>query len=241
MRPSEPVRERREVVFLPFRAKYWKYMEEEWLRTTDEENTDVYVIPIPYYEKITYGLNGDIHYEADGFPDYVPITPFDKYDLDTRIPDRIVIQNPYDEYDCAITVHPRFYTGMLRQVTPELVYIPYFMIDDSSLDDEKTRYTADFFVKTPGVVRADKVYLQSSPVRDLYIEKLCEFAGEDTKPVWEEKLEVREYIKPVVSEGIREEDIPQEWWKYLLDDNNEGKKVILFHTNVSDIVMLKDK
>ena len=241
VRPSEPVRERREVVFLPFRAKYWKYMEEEWLRTTNEENTDVYVIPIPYYEKMTYGLNGDIHYEADGFPDYVPITPFDKYDFDTRIPDRIVIQNPYDEYDCAITTHPRFYTGMLRQVTPELVYIPYFMIDDSSLDDEKTRYTADFFVKTPGVVRADKVYLQSSPVRDLYIEKLCEFVGEDTKPVWEEKLEVREYIKPVVSEGIREEDIPQEWWKYLLDDNNEGKKVILFHTNVSDIVMLKDK
>ena len=236
-----PKRSRKEVVFLPFRAKYWKYMEKEWERTLNEENTDVYVIPIPYYDKKTYGFNGDIHYEADRFPEYVEITPFDRYDFDSRVPDRLVIQNPYDEYDCAITVHPRFYTDALLHATPELVYIPYFTIDDCSLDDEKTRYTADFFVKTPGVVRSDRVYLQSAAVKDLYIDKLCEFAGEETRSIWEEKLEVRDYINPAFLEGIKEEDIPEGWWKYLLDDNNEGKKVILFHTNVSDIVMQKDK
>lgn len=232
---------KREVIFLPFRAGYWQYMEEEWRRTTEEEDTDVFVIPIPYYDKIAYGFNGDIHYEADRFPDYVPVTPFDQYDFDNRLPDRIVIQNPYDEYDSAITVHPRFYSNVLLHATCELVYIPYFVIDDGSLDDEKMRYSADFYIKVPGVTRADKVYLQSDPVRSLYIEKLCEFAGEDTRPVWESRMEVREYVRPEVSEGIKEEDIPQNWWRYLLDDNNEGKKVILFHTNVSDIVTSTDK
>lgn len=236
-----PLRDKREIVFLPFKAKYWQYMEEEWKRTVDEADTDVYVIPIPYYDKIVYGMNGDIHYEGDKFPDYVPITPFDKYDFDRRLPDRIIIQNPYDEYDCAITVHPRFYTGLLRQVTPELIYIPYFDIDDKTLDDEKTRYTADFFIKTPGVVRSDKVYLTSDAIKNLYMDKLCEFTGLETGSGWEKRLEVREYIKPEIIEGIREEDIPNAWWKYLLDSNGEGKKVILFHTNVSDIVTLGEK
>ncbi len=230
---------RREVVFLPYKAKYWPFLEKEW--EMEQEEADVYVIPVPYYDKTTYGQHGDVHYEADLFPEYVPITPFDKYDLDTRRPDRIIIQNPYDEYDSAITVHPRFYTEALLQVTNELVYIPYFTIDDSNLEDEKTRYTANIFVKTPGVTRADKVYLQSQKVKELYIEKLCEFAGEDTRSVWEERLEVQESLIPMDIQGIKEEDIPDGWWRYLLDEKGNGKKVILFHTNVSDIVSSGEK
>lgn len=233
-------RNTKEIVFLPFKAKHWIYMEQEWKRVCEESNASVFVIPIPYYEKGLYGVNENLRYEADGFPDYVTITPFDQYDFDSRIPDRIYIQNPYDEYDNAISVHPRFYTGCLRACTRELIYIPYFFIDDSDLSDEKTRYNADFYIKTPGVIKSDRVYVQSEAVKQLYVEKLCEFTGEDTKNIWEEKIEVHEYIKPEVSEGIREEDIPGEWWRYLLDDNNEGKKVILFHTNVSDIVTLKE-
>lgn len=239
--PEKPERTRREIVFLPFMAKYWPYMEQEWKRTLNEEDTDVYVIPIPYYDKGLYGLANDIHYEADKFPDYVTITPFDQYDFDKHIPDRIVIQNPYDDYDNAVTVHPRFYTDVLLQETTELVYIPYFVIDDGNLDDEKTKYTADFYIKTPGVTRSDKVLLHSEKVRELYIEKLCEFAGEETKSVWQKRLEVGEYILPETAEGIREEDIPSNWWKYLLDGNDEGKKVVLFHTNVSDIVSYNDR
>lgn len=238
---NHPSRTNIEIVFLPFRAKYWIYMEEEWKRACEEENTDVYVIPIPYYDKGVYGLNGDIHYEANLFPEYVPITPFDKYDFDRRIPDRIIIQNPFDEYDCASSVHPRFYTNVLRQVTRELVYIPPFVIDDRDLDDEKTNYTAEFYINTPGVTRADKVFLQSYAVKELYVDKLCGFSGDDKKSVWEKRLEVREYIKPTSQEGIKEEEIPDEWWNYLLNDNNEGKKVILFHTNVSNIVSFGNK
>ena len=238
-KPDKAERNRREVVFLPFRAKYWPFMEAEWERTMSEEDTDVFVIPVPYYDKGLYGVteDKDVHYEADLFPEYVKITPFDQYDFDSRIPDRIVIQNPYDDCDSAITVHPRFYTEALLAATPELVYIPYFSIDDGDLDEEKTQYTADMFVRTPGVTRSDKVFLQSEAVRSMYIEKLCEFAGEDTRAVWEERLEVRPYIKPEIIPGIKEEDIPEEWWKHLLGRDGEGKKVILFHTSVSNMIM----
>ena len=40
-------RNRKEVVFLPFRAKYWSYMEKEWERAISDDDTDVFVIPIP--------------------------------------------------------------------------------------------------------------------------------------------------------------------------------------------------
>lgn len=237
--PGEPSadRNRKETVFLPFRAKYWKYMEKEWEQAINDENTDVYVIPIPFFDKGVYGQAGDVHYEADRFPDYVPVTAFDRYDFDSRIPDRIVIQNPYDEYDNAITVHPRFYTGRLLSSTKELVYIPYFSIDDSDLEEAKTLYTADYFIMTPAVIRSDRVYIQSEAVKRLYVDKLCEFAGEDTRPVWEGKLVARPDLQPDTVEGIREEDIPDGWWKYLLDDRGEGKKVILYHTSVSDIAV----
>ncbi len=233
--PDQPERSKKEVVFLPFRAKYWPYMEKEWERMLSEEDTDVFVIPIPYYDKGIYGISEDIHYEADLFPDYVNVIPFDKYDFDRRIPDRIVIQNPYDEYDNAITVHPRFYTENLLAVTSELVYIPYFSIEDPGPDDMKARYTADMFIKVPGVTRADKVLVESEKIRELYIEKLCAFAGEDTRTVWDERITVSD-IRPDRESGIREEDIPGEWWRYLLDDKGEGKKVILYHTGVSDLV-----
>ncbi|MCR5237739.1 MAG: LicD family protein [Lachnospiraceae bacterium] len=234
-------RTRKEVVFLPYRAKYWPYMEKEWEKAAAAGDTDVYVIPIPYYDKGVYGINGDIHYEADDFPDYVPITPFDRYDFDKRQPDRIVIQNPYDEFDNAITVHPRFYTKRLLEVTKELVYIPYFNIDDNSVTDEKSLYTAGFFVRTPGVIRADRIYLQSEAVKNMYIDKLCEFAGQDTRSIWEAKIVVREDLVPEKTVGIREEDIPDEWWKYLLDEHGEGKKVILYYTNINNIVRYKEK
>lgn len=241
--PGTPVeqRSRKETVFLPFKAKYWRYMEKEWELAVRDENTDVYVIPIPYFDKGLYGQIGDIHYEADMFPDHVPVTAFDWYDFDNRIPDRIVIQNPYDEYDNAITVHPRFYSGNLLSSTKELVYIPYFSIDDTGLDDEKTLYASDFYVKTPAVVRSDKVYLQSEAVKMMYVDRLCDLAGEESRPLWDAKLIARPELQPDVTDGIREEDIPNTWWKYLLDENEEGKKVILYHTSVSDIVTYGSK
>ncbi len=239
--PDKPERQRKEIVFLPFKAKYWPYMEREWRRSLEEADTDVFVIPIPYYNKGLFGFTENIHYEADLFPDYVPITPFDQYDFDSRIPDRIVIQIPYDDYDNAITVHPRFYTENLLAATSELVYIPYFSIDDPDPEDNKAAYTADMFIKVPGVTRADKVYLQSDAVKRLYIDKLCEFAGEETRYVWNERLIVRNDILPKPILGIREEDIPESWWKYLLDSNGEGKKVILYYTNVSVIAFYGQK
>lgn len=48
----------------------------------------------------------------------------------------------------------------------------------------------------PGVVRGDQVYVQSENMREVYIQKLTEFAGPDTKAVWEKKIIAAEQMKP---------------------------------------------
>lgn len=239
---EEVKRDKKEMVFLPFSPNYWKYMEKEWLKYCDMPDWDVYVIPIPYYRKKEYGEMGELCYEIEGYPEYVALTGFDAYDFDSRLPDRIVIQNPYDEYDNAITVHPRFYTGLLRQVTKELIYIPYFVTDNYDDSDTRSVITSSYYIRVPGVTRADKVILQSEQIRRRYIDELTQFAGDSTRPVWERKITVDESILPDEEcVGLYEDEVPGEWWKYLLDRNDEAKKVLLYHINVGKIVEYRDR
>ena len=235
-------RERKEMVFLPFSPKYWEYMEKEWQKYVNSPDWDVYVIPVPYYSKKEYGEQGTLHYEVVGYPEYVVLTGFDAYDFDSRIPDRIVIQNPYDEYDNAITVHPRFYTGLLRQVTKELVYIPYFQTDYKDSSDERSVIVSSYYIRVPGVTRSDRVILQSEALRGLYIEELVRFAGDDTRTIWQERITVDESITPdPMCVGLYEDEVPEEWWKYLTDDEGNGKKVLLYHINPGNIVVYGQK
>ncbi len=243
-RPAiDPIqRDRKEMVFLPFSPRYWKYMEKEWAKFADSSEWDVYVIPIPYYRKKEYGIQGTLCYETEGYPEYVTLTGFDAYDFDKRIPDRIVIQNPYDDYDNAITVHPRFYSDILRQSTPELVYIPYFMTDEFGEGDDRAVLVSSYYIRVPGVTRADRVIVQSESFRNRYIDELTAFAGEETRSVWEERIVTDTSIAPDEEcIGLYAEEVPDEWWKYLMDDNGEGKKVILFHTNPGCIAVYGKK
>lgn len=235
-------RERKEMVFLPFSPKHWKYMEKEWSKYADSDEWDVYVIPIPYFRKVEYGDTGTLCYEVTGYPEYVDLTGFDAYDFDSRIPDRIVIQNPYDDYDNAITVHPRFYTGLLRMVTKELVYIPYFMTDEFGEDDARSVITSKYYIRVPGVTRADRIILRSEAEKRRYVTELTELAGEDTKAGWEERIVVDETVAPDKEcIGLYAEEVPDEWWKYLVDDNGEGRKVLLYHNNPGDIAIYGDE
>ncbi len=243
-RPTvEPIeRECKEMVFLPFSPRYWKYMEKEWAKYAGSPEWNVFVIPIPYFRKKEYGEQSEICFEINGYPEYVTLTGFDAYDFDRRLPDRIVIQNPYDEFDSAITVHPRFYTNLLRQITKELVYIPYFMTDEFDTKDERSVTVSEYYIKVPGVTRADKVILQSETYKNRYIEILTKFAGENTRSIWEERITVDTAIAPdEESIGLYEDDVPDEWWKYLVDKDGNARKVLLYHNNPWEIVLFGDR
>lgn len=187
-RTEAPAKQRREVVFLPFKAAGWERIEPFWKDAMADEECDVYVIPIPYYYKNLDGTLRDMQYEAGQLPGYVPVTDYRQYDFKKRRPDKVFIQNPYDEYNLATSVPPSFFARSLKPFTKNLVYVPYFVLDGSEIADPKVFENMEYYVSTPGVVLADATIVQSAGVRQAYIDYLAKFAGESTRDVWEKKI-----------------------------------------------------
>lgn len=115
----------------------WDSLESVWKAADEDENCDAYVIPIPYYDKNPDGSFREMHYEADQYPAYVPITRYDTYDFEKHRPDMIYIHNLYDKYNLVTSVHPFFYSDNLKKYTEKLIYIPYFVLGEIKSDEEE--------------------------------------------------------------------------------------------------------
>lgn len=108
---------RYEAVFLPYKASMWDSLESVWLAAREDKDWDCHVIPIPYYDRNQDNSFGSIHYEGNLYPEYVPVTSFNEYNLEARHPDVIFIHNPYDECNHVTSVHPAFYSSRIKNYT----------------------------------------------------------------------------------------------------------------------------
>ena len=126
-RVKDEIRAKKEIVFMPYKSSMWDSLESIWRAADEDPDCDVYVVPIPYYDRNSDFSLGEFHYEGEDFPDYVPITSYEVYDLQSRKPDVIYIHNPYDEGNYVTSVDPRFYSSELKKYTKCLVYVPYFL------------------------------------------------------------------------------------------------------------------
>ena len=179
----------KEIVFLVYKPKYWAMYSNEWKKAMDA-GYKVTVISVPYYELDAYGRMGELHCDTEGYPENVQTVSFEEYDFLNNHPDIIYIQNPYDEYNRVVTVAPFFYAKNLRKYTEKLVYIPFFTMDE--IETDKARQTMDYFCRVPGVVCSDLVLVQSENMRQAYISYLTELSGEEYRPIWEDKIQVRQ-------------------------------------------------
>lgn len=114
-----------EIVFIPYKASMWDSMETVFWAAYKDKDCKVYCVPIPYYDKNFDGSIGEMHYEAESLKKQVPITNWKTYNVQERYPDIIFVQNPYDNNNLVTTVHPAFYTSVLRQHTGCLAYLEY--------------------------------------------------------------------------------------------------------------------
>lgn len=235
--------ERREVVFLPYKASMWDSLESVWKAADEDPDCDAYVIPIPYFDKNPDGSFKEMHYEGDQYPAYVPVTHYDDYDISVREPDMIFIHNPYDEYNYVTSVAPKFYSKNLKQYTEKLVYIPYFVLGEIDPENAEARKGISHFCVEPGVLNADVVIVQSEDMRKAYIEILSEAVGEESRPQWEKKiLGLGSPKMDKVLETTEDDfEIPGEWMRVLAKPDGSRKKVILYNTSVTALLQHEDK
>ena len=217
------IRARKEILFLPFKGEYWKAFEAEYRKWAADPDADVYVVPIPYYYKDYLGQLYDMQYDLSAYPADLPLIHHDEFDPALHHPDVIYIQNPYDQWNEIISVPPAFFSDKLLAYTDRLIYIPWFRTYDFSREDGPQYFNMKYYCNMPGVINADEVILQSQMIKDVYIEKLCEFAGEGTREIWEKKLRVADPESQ--GEAGKEAD----------------EKILLYYQDFSDILLYADK
>lgn len=223
-----------EVVFLPYRAEKWDFMESIWEAAQADPLCTAYVIPMPYYYKNISGVFQEMQYDGEEYPAHVPVTRYDDFDFGQHLPDVIFMQNPYDAYNSAVSVHPFFYSSNLKKFTERLIYVPCFMLDEFEKEDERAWKNMRYFAAMPGVANADKVMVQSEGVRRLYIDFLTNEAGENTRALWEQKITAAgspKQDKERRNTGIL--GIPKEWEEMIKKKSGGYKKVLLYGTSMS--------
>lgn len=222
---SELPENKREIVFLPYKVSMWDSLESIWKAAKEDENTDVYVIPIPYFEKTPDGSPGKMYYEGEQYPEEVEITLYYKYDFEKRKPDIVFIHNPYDDLNSIASVPPFFFAQNLKEYVEKLVYIPYYVVPWS---------IGRHLVILPGVLNADYVFVQSEVIRKQYIKFVKEVL--DLEKI-EEKIIALGSPKTdkMLMENENRAKMPEEWKQKI-----GRRKVVFFNTNVSLLLNNKE-
>ena len=175
---------KRQVVFLPHSVKHFGSLRPLIDRLLEREDTEVKLIPIPYYDRLGDGSLSEMHYEGAEFPKEYAITDYKTYNFAAEFPDCIVIHSPYDAYNPVWSVDPFFYSEALKKYTNKLVYIPYFVTDEihpKSQEDGKAFYNMRYYVTVPGVFHADCTIVQSKEMQKAYCEKISRFLKQEEK------------------------------------------------------------
>lgn len=219
---EKEVPNRIEAVFLPYKASMWDSLESIWRAADADPECDAYVIPIPYYDRDPDGSFREEHYEGRSFPEDVPITRYDEYDLSIRMPDVIFIHNPYDGGNYVTSVHPYFYSKNLKNFTDKLVYVPYFVLNGEGLNET--------MATPPAVLYADYIIAQTEKEREDYIRYCSKLypQGKFEKKVLALGSPKIDKVRSVNRDNVK---VPKEWL-----ERTEGKKVILYNTSLNGLL-----
>lgn len=222
-RKIEEIPVKLEVAFFPYKASMADSLQSIWEAAMSDCNCNVIICPIPYFDRLSDGTFGEMHYEGDAYSENLPLVHWQTYDVEARHPDIIFIHAPYDEYNAVTSVHPDFYSKRLRVCTDMLVYVPYFVVP---------RNVSEQLCTVPGCVYAHKTILQSESVCKMYIRAFEKsFGNRFGNP--EEKFIALGSPKfdKVINTKREYYLLPVEWNEMI-----SGKKVVLYNTSLGAIL-----
>lgn len=235
----------KEVVFLPYKASMWDSLESVYLAAKEDPNCDAYCVPIPYFDRNADGSLGQMHYEGNEYPQNVEVIDWRKYNLTDRRPDTIYIHNPYDECNRVTCVHPDYFSSKLKKHTDELIYIPYFVLQEIDPNNQMIIDGMKHFCFQPAIINADKVILQSENMKQIYVAEYLKAAkarGLSGVHTDKEALD-KKFLgigSPKFDKVLRtkREDlkVPQEWLKIIKKSDGNWKKIIFYNTSIGALL-----
>ena len=173
---------------MPYNHAGWKYMAMMYQDALSDSLTRAIVIPIPLYYKDNTGyiINKD---DADyDYPDAVNILKYDEFDFESIKADEIIIQYPYDEYNCASTIPSFFYSRNIKKYADKLVYMPAFKLDYMTDRHMKAKANVKYHAITPAVIYSDEIVLWSENIKENYISEIRALLGDEWAGKVEEKI-----------------------------------------------------
>lgn len=211
---------RLEVAFFPYKASMWDSLESVYFAAKEDPDCDAYCVPIPYYDINPDHSFGQMHYEGNDYPENIEIMDWQNYNFEERRPDVIYIHNPYDNCNLVTSVHPRYYSGNLKQYTETLVYIPYYVTSGGMLQAQGM---------LPSYLNMDYIVIQSPQFRkqfdkDIPDEKFLPFGSPK--------------VDKVINKCKNPPEPPKEWKEKMADKEGGRKRVIFYNTGIS--AMLKN-
>lgn len=219
---------RLEIAFFPYKASMWDSLESVYLAAKEDPDCDAYCVPIPYYDLNPDRSFGQMHYEGnvrpDGtpieYPEEIEITDWQEYNFEERRPDVIFIHNPYDNCNLVTSVHPRYYSGNLKQYTETLVYIPYYVTSGGMLAAQGM---------LPSYLNVDYIVIQSPKFREQFDKNIPD---EKFLPFGSPKVD------KVINKCKNPPEPPKEWKEKMIDQEGRRKRIIFYNTGIS--AMLND-
>ena len=225
-RPRKKAGDKIEISILPYSVDCWDALHSVWKSFIDMDDVEVSVIPVPYFYRgfDTAVIGDDMQLEA-GYPDEVDIVAFNEFDVGAWHPDAIIFTSPYDEYSDAFVLHQFFQTDNLLRYTDNLIFIPPFKLDEIADTDAGSKKMFKRYLCTPGLIHADRIYVQSEQMKKVYEEILGELVGEvDDAALAECSEAVKKHLDfsgKIVALGSPVDDIKSE----VIEHNDE---ILLF-------------
>lgn len=203
---------KKEIVFLPYKYSMWDSLESIYFAAEQDPECEAYVIPIPYIELGKENEAPAWIFEGDNFPDTIPITSYQNYDMEEHHPDVIYIHNPYDEYNNVTSVAPQFYSTELKKNCQKLVYVPYFYVGGLMPREHVAlpTYTNMDYIVVPTVKAVEnmKSYVDASKLLPMGSPKIDCMIKENRNRV-----------------------IPEQWRSFIQD-----KKIVLYNVSLTAIL-----
>ena len=172
------------VLFLAYSLeRFEKTLAEEFRCLLEEQQLELFLLPVPYGFKNVKGELKERFYEGESFQKKYPILDYKSLNLQSLQADIIVTPTAFDHVNPVFSLDPFYDTKNIKMFTPNLIYYPDFTLDRVGKGEYKAEYNRRYYMPLPGIAFCEYRIFAKEDVVEGYLQYWKEniFPKEDTK------------------------------------------------------------